>query len=307
MTNHDLEKIVDTSDEWIFQRTGIRERRIADDNELTSDMAIKAAEQALSNGNVKPEDIDCIIVATSTPDQTFPAVATKVQAALGVPVGPAFDIQAVCSGFIYGMSLSDSLILSGQARRVLLIGAEKFSSILDWEDRTTCVLFGDGAGAIILEADESGSGTLDDRGILSTHIYAKGDLNNILYVNGGPASSQTAGFVVMDGKEVFKNAVKYMSEVVNEVLQKNDLSADEIDWLVPHQANIRIIEATAKKLNLSMDKVIVTVDKHGNTSAASVPLALAEAVNSKKINKNDMILFEALGAGLTWGAILARF
>jgi 3-oxoacyl-[acyl-carrier-protein] synthase-3 len=307
LTNKDLEAFVDTSDEWITQRTGIRQRCIAAEGELTSDMAIKAARAALESGGYKSSDIDGVIIATSTPDQTFPAVAVKVQAALGIPPCLAFDMQAVCSGFVYALSVADSLIKTGQATRILLIGAEKFSSILDWNDRTTCVLFGDGAGAIILEKDERGAGTVQDRGVLSSHIYADGALKDILYVNGGVASTQDSGTIVMDGKEVFRNAVSYMSDIVNQVVKENNISADQIDWLVPHQANIRIIEAIAKKLNLPMDKVIVTVDKHGNTSAASIPLALDHAIKANQIKKDDLILFEALGAGLTWGAALVRF
>ena len=300
LTNEELARTVDTSDEWIVQRTGIRERRIAAEHQPTSDLAIRAARQALERGDYKPTDIDCIIVATSTPDTTFPSVAVRVQSALGVPLIPAFDIQAVCSGFVYGLTVADSMILSGKAKRILLIGAEKMSSILDWTDRATCVLFGDGAGAVIVEAGEG------DRGILSTHIFADGALSEILCTTGGPSTTGDAGFIYMEGKEVFRHAVNYMADVVHKVVEANNLSEGDIDWLVPHQANIRIIEATGKKLNLPMDKVVVTVDRHGNTSAASIPLALCEAVTDGRIKQGDLVLFEALGAGLTWGAVLAR-
>jgi 3-oxoacyl-[acyl-carrier-protein] synthase-3 len=307
VTNAELAKTVDTSDEWIVQRTGIRERRIAAKDQPTSAMAIEAGRQAINNAGLKPSDIDTVIVATSTPDTTFPSVASRVQAALGIPPCAAFDTQAVCSGFVYGMTIADSLILSRKAKRVLLIGAEKMSSILDWNDRTTCVLFGDGAGAVVIEADENGQGSLKDQGIHSTHLFANGDLDKILYTSGGPSTTGDSGFIRMEGKEVFRHAVGYMADVVKTVLEKNVIDASAIDWLVPHQANIRIIEATAKKLDLSMDKVVVTVDRHGNTSAASIPLALCEAVQDGRIKRGDMILFEALGAGLTWGAVLARF
>lgn len=307
LTNADLEKMVDTSDEWIVQRSGIRERHIAADGETTADMAEKAARDAMTHGGFGAGDIDAVIVCTSTPDHTFPSVAADVQARLGLNPGPAFDLQAVCSGFVYGLTVADMFIRTGQARRLLLIGAEKFSAILDWNDRTTCVLFGDGAGAIILEADESGEGTLADRGILSTHLYADGRQKDILYVNGGPATTRNSGVIVMEGKEVFRHAVKHMADIVTESLEHNKIGPEQIDWLVPHQANVRIIEATAKKLGLPMDKVVVTVDKHGNTSAASIPLALNTAVKENRIKKGEMVLFEALGAGLTWGAALARF
>ena len=307
MTNRDLEDVVDTSDEWIVQRTGIRERRIAAENETTADMAIAAAKAALAHGRFTAADIDGIIVCTSTPNHTFPAVAVDVQAALDIRPCPAFDLQAVCSGFVYGLNVADMFIRSGQCRRLLLIGAEKFSSILDWTDRTTCVLFGDGAGAVVLEVDESGDGSLNDRGILFSRLYADGRQKNILYTSGGPATTQDSGYVVMEGREVFRHAVSNMSQIVTEVLEVNKLSADRIDWLVPHQANVRIIEGTAKKLGLGMDRVIVTVDRHGNTSAASIPLALNEAVQDGRIKPGNLVLFEALGAGLTWGAVLARF
>lgn len=306
LTNADLEKMVDTSDEWIQQRSGIKSRHIAADDETTADLAIAAAKQALERSGVSAGDIDGVIVATTTPDQTFPAVAVKVQAELGIPAGLAFDVQAVCTGFVYALSVADNFIKVGQAKRILVVGAEKMSSILDWEDRTTCVLFADGAGAVVLEAQES-AGNVDERGIHSTHLYAKGELRDLLHTDGGPSSTGQAGTIVMQGREVFKYAVTFMADAVNEALSHNDVSADQIDWLVPHQANIRIIEATAKKLNMSMDKVVVTVDHHGNTSAASIPLALNEAVEEGRIKEGDLLLLEAMGGGLTWGSALVRF
>lgn len=307
VTNADLEKTVDTSDEWIIQRTGIRSRHIAPEGQATSDMAIAAAQQALDNAGLVAADIDGVIVATTTPDRTFPAVAVKVQAELGIGPCVAFDLQAVCSGFVYGLSVADGFIRDGQARRILLVGAEKMSSILNWKDRTTCVLFGDGAGAVILEGQPGETGTVADRGILSTHLYADGRLRDILYTDGGPATTGDSGHIVMDGREVFRHAVQNMSDIVGEVLTKNNIKPDAIDWLVPHQANIRIIESIAKKLHMSMDQVVLTVDHHGNTSAASIPLALAEAVEQGRIARGDLILVEAMGAGLTWGAALVRF
>ncbi|GJL84942.1 MAG: 3-oxoacyl-[acyl-carrier-protein] synthase 3 [Micavibrio sp.] len=307
LTNKDLEAMVDTTDEWIFQRSGIRERCIAGDDETTGNMAIAAAKKALEAAGLTGSDIDGVIVATTTPDRTFPAVAVKVQAALDIPVGIAFDVQAVCTGFVYAMSVADNFIRLGQAKRVLVIGAEKMSSILNWEDRGTCVLFGDGAGAIIMEADESGDGSIADRGIHSTHLYANGQQRDLLYTDGGPSTTGKAGCIVMQGREVFKYAVQYMADVVEEALEENNITSADVDWLVPHQANIRIIEATAKKLGLSMDKVIVTVEKHGNTSAASIPLALDEAVQDGRIKKSDLLLIEGMGGGLTWGSALVRF
>lgn len=307
LTNKDMESIVDTTAEWIEQRSGIKQRHIGGEHETTADLAIEAAKDALESGGIAPHSIDCIIVATTTPDQTFPAVAVKVQAALGIPQGIAFDVQAVCTGFVYALGVANSFIISGQAKKILVIGAEMMSKILNWEDRTTCVLFGDGAGAVVLEADESGQGTLADRGIFSSHLHANGAQKDLLYVDGGPSSTGTAGHIVMQGKEVFKYAVQYMSDVVKETLAANNIESSDIDWLVPHQANIRIIESTAKKLGLSMDKVVVTVDQHGNTSAASIPLALDSAVKSGRIKRGDMLLIEGMGGGLTWGAVLARF
>ena len=307
LTNTHMESIVDTTSEWIEQRSGIKQRHIGAEGETTADLAIAAARDALNSGNIGPDSIDCIIVATTTPDQTFPSVAVKVQAALNIPQCIAFDVQAVCTGFVYALGVANSFIISGQARNTLVIGAEMMSKILNWEDRTTCVLFGDGAGAVVLQADENGQGTLDDRGIFSSHLHANGAQKDLLYVDGGPSSTQTTGHIVMQGKEVFKYAVQYMSDVVKETLAANDITPDQIDWLVPHQANIRIIESTAKKLGMGMDKVVVTVDQHGNTSAASIPLALDNAVKGGKIKRGDMILIEGMGGGLTWGAVLARF
>ncbi len=306
ITNAEMEQLVDTSDEWIVQRTGIRERHVAADTQSTSDLAIQAAKRALESSGLSPEDLDGVIVATTTPDRTFPAVAVMVQAALGLPVGLAFDVQAVCSGFVYALTLANNFIQLGQAKRVLVIGAEKMSSIINWEDRTTCVLFGDGAGAVILEAAE-GKGILADRGVLSTHLYANGHLSELLYTDGGVSTTGHSGHVIMLGKEVFKNAVTYMADIVQEVLDKNQIAASQIDWLVPHQANLRIITGTAEKLGMGLDKVVLTVDTHGNTSAASIPLALDTAVRDGRIQPGQLLLLEALGGGLTWAAALVRF
>jgi len=306
VTNHDLEKIVETSDEWIVKRSGIKERRIAAEGETTADMAIEAARKAIEESGILAEAIDGVIVATTTPDQTFPSVAVKVQAALGIPVCAAFDMQAVCTGFVYALATGDNFIKCGQLKRVLVIGAEKMSSVLNWEDRTTCVLFGDGAGAVILEASEY-QGDKPEQGVYSTHLYADGKLRDLLYTDGGPSSTGTCGHIVMQGREVFKYAVSFMAGAVNDALEENNLSAEDIDWLVPHQANIRIIEATAKKLRMPIEKVILTVETHGNTSAASIPLAFDEGVRSGKIKHGDLVLFEAMGGGITWGSALARF
>jgi len=301
VTNHDLAKTVDTSDEWIVQRSGIKQRHIAHENQTTSDMATNAARAAMETTGLTPGDIDGIIVATTTPDQTFPSVAVKVQAALEIPVGIAFDVQAVCTGFVYALSVADNFIKAGQLKRVLVIGAEKMSAVLDWNDRTTCVLFGDGAGAVILEAKK------EEGGILSSHLYANGNLKDILYTNGGVSTTGKSGHIVMHGREVFKHAVNLMADAVNQAMTANNLAADDIDWLVPHQANIRIIESTAKKLNMPMERVIVTVENHGNTSAASIPLAFDEGLRSGRIKRGQTVLFEALGGGLTWGSALVRF
>lgn len=305
LTNNDLEKMVDTTDDWIVQRTGIKERHMAAADQPTSDLASKAARAALEASGLTAADIDGVIVATTTPDQSFPSVAVKVQAALGLKAGPAFDVQAVCSGFVYALTVADSMIRSGAMKRVIVIGAEKMTSLLDWNDRTTCVLFGDGAGAVILEAREDNNAHSGK--IISTHLYADGRLNDLLQTTGGVSTTGTSGHIVMQGKEVFKNAVTLMADIVAEVLEHNKIDPEEIDWLVPHQANLRIITGTAEKLHMGMDRVVVTVDKHGNTSAASIPLALDIAVRDGRIKRGQLLLLEALGGGLTWGAALIRF
>jgi len=306
--NEELSKTVDTTDDWIVSRTGISNRHIAADGEFTSDLAYNAAVDALASAGMAATELDLIVLATATPDETFPATATKVQARLGVPGIPAFDVQAVCSGFIYALAVADNFIKAGQSRNVLVIGAETFSRILDWEDRTTCVLFGDGAGAVVLRAEDiNGHATTDQRGIMSTHLHADGRYHDMLYVDGGPSTTGTAGFLRMRGKEVFRHAVGNLASVVGEALAANNLEADAIDWLVPHQANRRIIDHTAKKLKMPAEKVVLTVAAHGNTSAASVPLALNEAVSDGRIKQGDVILMEAMGGGFTWGAVLARW
>ncbi|KAA0597204.1 MULTISPECIES: beta-ketoacyl-ACP synthase III [Azospirillum] len=305
VTNQDLEQRVDTSDEWIVQRTGIKSRHIAAEGEKTSDLAIAAATRALEHAGVPAGSIDCIILATTTPDNTFPATATRVQAALGT-TGFAMDIQAVCAGFVYAMSVADNFLRNGQARRALVIGAETFSRLLDWNDRTTCVLFGDGAGAIVLEAYEA-KGDSNDRGVLSTHLHSDGTQYDLLYVDGGASSTGTIGHVRMHGQEIFRHAVSKLSAVVEEALAANGLESTDIDWMVPHQANRRIIDGLARKMKLSPEKVVLTVDRHGNTSAASIPLALGEAVADGRIKRGDLILMEAIGGGLTWGSALIRW
>ncbi len=308
MTNDDLAKIVNTTNEWIEKRTGIKVRHIAAKGETTSDMATRAACAAMDKAGLTAKDIDAIFLATTTPDQTFPATAVTVQDNIGMgDRGFGFDIQAVCSGFIYALATADNFVKSGQVNRALVIGAERFSSLLDWTDRTTCVLFGDGAGAVIVEADDQAKGTKEDRGIISTHLHSEGAQRGLLYVDGGPATTQTVGHVRMNGKEVFRHAVTRMGEVVVEALQANGLQAADIKWLVPHQANKRIIDATVEKLNLAPEKVVLTVAHHGNTSAASIPLALNTAVEDGRIQKGDLILMEAMGGGLTWGAALVRW
>ncbi len=308
LTNEELAKTVDTSAEWIEQRTGIKQRHVAAPGEKTSDLATAAAMKALKAANLQGSDIDMIVLATTSPDNTFPATAVTVQDNIGMGAkGFAFDVQAVCSGFIYALATADNFIKAGQVKRALVIGAEHFTSLLDWNDRTTCVLFGDGAGAVILEADETGKGTKADRGILSTHLHSEGAHRGLLYVDGGPSSTRTVGHVKMNGKEVFRHAVTRMSEAIVEAMHANDVDASEVRWLVPHQANKRIIDATAEKLNLSPDNVVVTVGLHGNTSAASIPLALTTAVEDGRIQRGDLILMEAMGGGLTWGAALARW
>lgn len=306
LTNADLEKMVDTTDEWITQRSGIKQRHIAAENETTGDMAIAAAKQSLEDSGLSPEDIDGVIVATTTPDRTFPSVAVKVQGELGIKAGLAFDVQAVCTGFVYAMAVADNFIKCAQAKRILVIGAEKMSSVIDWTDRTTCVLFADGAGAVILEAKDNNDG-LAGQGIHSTHLYANGKQRDMLQTSGGVSTTGETGHIEMQGREVFKYAVSYMADVVGEVLDHNKITSEQIDWLVPHQANIRIIESTAKKLGMTMDQVVTTVDHHGNTSAASIPLALDEAVRAGDIKRGQMLLLEAMGGGLTWGAALLRY
>jgi 3-oxoacyl-[acyl-carrier-protein] synthase III len=305
MTNDELAGKLDTSDSWIRQRTGIGERRIAAAGELTSDLAFHAARQALERAGMNGNDLDLIVLATATPDETFPATAVKVQARLGMKRGAAFDVQAVCSGFIFALAVADNALRLGQARTALVIGAETFSRILDWQDRGTCVLFGDGAGALLLNAvADSGSA---GRGILSTHLHSDGRQHDILYVDGGPSSTGTAGCLRMQGREVFRQAVQHLSNVVDEALAANGLSPSDLDWLVPHQANTRIIDAVGRKLGLSADKTVVTIERHANTSAASIPLALEEAVTDGRICPGHLVLMEALGGGLTWGAAIARW
>ncbi len=300
VSNEELAQRVDTSDEWIVARTGIRFRHVAGDGETTATLATTACQRALEAAGVSASDVDLIILATATPDQTFPASATKVQAALGIDDCIAFDVAAVCSGFLYALSVADSMIRSGSARIALVVGSETFSRILDWEDRTTCVLFGDGAGAALLRAEDG------DSGILATALHADGRHNELLYVDGGPSTTGTVGKVRMKGSEVFRHAVTNLASVMNEVLGKAELSADDVDWVVPHQANARILDATARKLGLPAEKVIVTVDQHANTSAASVPLALDLAVRDGRIKAGDVVVLEAMGGGFTWGACVAR-
>ena len=302
MTNDEMAKIVDTSDEWLVQRTGIRQRHIAADGELTSDLAANAARDALAAAGMTPADIDLIVVATTTPDKTFPATATLVQEKLGMHHGVAFDLQAVCSGFVFAVATADSYIKNGLARRALVIGAETFSRILDWTDRTTCVLFGDGAGAIVLEAVEGG-----ERGVLASALRSDGAHWEKLYVDGGVSQTGTVGHVRMHGPEVYKHAVGKISDVVEGALEKSGYNSEDLDWFVPHQANKRIIDAAGKKLGIPAEKVVVTVDKHANTSAASVPLALSVAVKDGRIRQGDLVMLEAMGGGFTWGATLIRW
>ncbi|GGA80837.1 3-oxoacyl-[acyl-carrier-protein] synthase 3 [Nitratireductor aestuarii] len=306
MTNKDFEKLVDTSDEWIVQRTGIQQRHVAGDDETTVTLGEAAARAAIENAGLKPEDIDLIILATATPNNTFPASSVEIQNRLGIHHGFAFDIQAVCSGFVYAISVADLHIKAGQAKRALVIGSETFSRILDWSDRTTSVLFGDGAGAVVLEAQE-GEGTVDDRGILASSLRSDGAHKEKLFVDGGPSTTGTVGHLRMQGREVFKHAVGMITDVIVDVFAKTGITAEQLDWFVPHQANKRIIDASAKKLGISEEKVVITVHKHGNTSAASVPLALATAVAEGKIKKGDLVMLEAMGGGFTWGAVLLRW
>ena len=303
VTNADLEARVDTSDEWIVERTGIRQRYLAGEGETTSSLATEAARNALADAGVDAQEIGLIVLATATPDHTFPATATQVQANLGCSGGVAFDVAAVCSGFLYALGTAESLLRTGMARKALVIGAETFSRILDWEDRTTCVLFGDGAGAIVLEAREVAE---DGPGILATKLHADGQHKDLLYVDGGPSTTGEVGKLRMKGREVFRHAVVNLAEVLGETLDMASLTAQQIDWVVPHQANARILDATARKLGLSPDKIVVTVDRHANTSAASVPLAFDVARKDGRINQGDLVMFEAMGGGFTWGACLAR-
>lgn len=307
MLNSELEGIVETSDAWIVQRTGIRQRYIAGKDETTVSLGAAAARAALDNAGLTVADIDCIILATATPNHTFPASAVEIHNALGMSHGFAFDVQAVCSGFVFAMTTADLYLKGGMAKRVLVIGAETFSRILDWNDRSTCVLFGDGAGAVILEAVENQSGTNSDRGILACKQRSDGAYVDKLYVDGGPSTTQTTGHLRMEGREVFKHAVGMITDVVDECFSATGISPSELDWFVPHQANKRIIDASAKKLGIADHKVVITVDQHGNTSAASVPLALAVAVNDGRIKKGDLVMLEAMGGGFTWGAILIRW
>ena len=305
LTNEELARGLETSDEWIRQRTGIGERRIAAEGELTSDLAVAAARRALERAGMSGNDLDLIVLATATPDHTFPATATKVQAQVGMKRGAAFDIQAVCSGFVFALAMADNALRLGQARTALVIGAETFSRILDWQDRGTCVLFGDGAGALVLNsvADSGPRG----RGVLSTHLHSDGTQYDILYVDGGPSTTGTTGHLRMEGREVFRQAVLHLSEVVEEALAANGLTGADIDWLVLHQANLRIIDAIGKRLRLKPGRTVITIERHANTSAASIPLALDEAVSDGRIQPGDLVLMEALGGGLTWGAALVRW
>ncbi|MBX9588845.1 MAG: ketoacyl-ACP synthase III [Hyphomonadaceae bacterium] len=306
MTNDDLARLVDTTDEWIQERTGIEQRHIAADGELTSDLGIAASHQALVRSGIDPVDIDLVVCATATPDRTFPATAVKIQAGLGITKGAAFDVQAVCSGFIYGLNIADNFIKTGQSKRALVVGAETFSRILDWKDRGTCVLFGDGAGAVVLEA-QSQLGTRDDRGILATRIRSDGRFEELLYVDGGPGSTKTTGHLRMNGREVFRHAVQKISSVIEETLVTTGYAPTEIDLYVPHQANKRILDGIGRKLGIPPSKVMITLAKHGNTSAASVPLALNQAFEEHRLREGGLVLMEAMGGGFTWGAVLARW
>ncbi len=306
MTNDDLSKIIDTTDEWIVERTGIHRRHIAADGELTSHLALAAAQAAIADAGIDPQEIDTIILATTTPDNTFPATAVTVQAELGLYHGAAFDIQAVCSGFVYALTIADTFIRTGQSKTALVIGAETFSRLLDWTDRTTCVLFGDGAGAVVVTGME-GAGTNADRGVLTAHLHSDGRHKEKLYVDGGPSSTQSTGHVRMEGREVFRHAVVNIAEAINESLAATGLTADDIDWFVPHQANKRILDGTAKRIGLPPEKVVLTVADQGNTSAASVPLALDTAVKDGRIKRGDLVLLEAMGGGFTWGSVLLRY
>ena len=305
LTNEELSQRLDTTDEWISARTGIRQRHIAADGELTSDLALAAAQAALADAGLAADAVDMVVLATSTPDQTFPATAATVQARLGMTRGAAFDLQAVCSGFVFAMATADNFIKAEQADTVLVVGAEASSRILDWEDRGTCVLFGDGGGAVVLTgSNDDGPGA---PGVLSTHLYTDGRYRDLLYVDGGPSSSQTTGRLRMSGREVYRHAVVKLADSISAALAANDLTIDDIDWFVPHQANLRIIESTADRLGLPREKIVLTIDRHANTSSASIPLALAEAQGDGRLKRGDVVLMEALGGGLTWGSCLVRW
>ena len=306
LTNRELESMVDTSGDWIVQRTGIRQRHIAAEGETTSMLATRAAERAMAAAGVSAQDIDLIVLATATPDYTFPSVATQVQAALGITQGAAFDVQAVCSGFVYAIAIADKFLISGSHKRALVIGAETFSRLLDWEDRTTCVLFGDGAGAAVLSA-QPGAGTVEDRGVLTSHLRSDGRHREKLFVDGGPSTTGTTGHLRMSGKEVFRHAVGMVTDVMTDAFNATGLTVDDLDWFVPHQANERIIDASAGKIGLDRNKIVKTVSLHGNTSAASVPLALAAATADGRIKKGDIVMIEAMGGGFTWGAAIIRW
>ena len=306
VTNKEMEGMVETSDEWIVQRTGIKQRYIAGDGDTTSSLGAEAARAALANAGMDAQDIDLIIVATSTPDNTFPATAVNIQNRLGITHGFAFDVQAVCSGFVYALTTADLYIRGGMAKRVLVIGAETFSRILDWTDRTTCVLFGDGAGALVLEAGE-GEGLSSDRGVLTAQLRSDGSHKDKLYVDGGPSTTGTVGHLRMEGREVFKHAVGMITDVIEAAFDATGTTADDLDWLIPHQANKRIIDGSAKKLNIPGEKVVITVDQHGNTSAASIPLAINAAASDGRLKKGDLVMLEAMGGGFTWGAVLLRW
>lgn len=306
VTNNELAQRIDTSDEWITTRTGIKQRHVAAEGEFTSDLAVRAAERALASAGIEAREVDAIVLATTTPDETFPATATRVQSRLGIAHGFALDVQAVCSGFVYALAVADNFLRLGQARTALVIGAETFSRILDWSDRNTCVLFGDGAGAVVLRA-AAGSGNGKDRGVLSTHLHSDGRFHDSLFVNGGPSTTGTVGVVQMNGPDVFKHAVAKLADVVEEALAANGLTGADIDWLVPHQANKRIIDGMARKLGLGANRVVCTVDHHANTSAASIPLALAEAAGDGRLQVGNLVLIEAIGGGLAWGASVIRW
>jgi 3-oxoacyl-[acyl-carrier-protein] synthase-3 len=303
VTNKDLSMRMDTSEEWIEERTGIKERRIASKDETTSSLGTDAAQIAIDNSGLKNSDIDLIILATATPDNTFPASATLIQSSLGIERGYAYDMQAVCSGFVFAVEAADNAIKAGNIKNALVIGSETFSRILDWDDRATCVLFGDGAGAMVLSASSEDT----NRGVLSNHLHSDGRYKDLLYVDGGPSTTNNVGYLRMDGKGVFKHAVQNLSSAIIEAIEYNNIAIEDIDWFVPHQANIRILEAVSKKVGLSRDKVIITVDKHANTSAASIPLALYDAVQKDKIKKGDLVLLEAMGGGFSWGSTLIRW